>query len=266
MSGEQRIAIAESTLAACESGRYVNAADAIVEVAAAIEAARRGTRLYDLATYAGAVRACARATTVEVSAETTLAAIARLAGRGHVACLNFASAKNPGGGFLRGSLAQEETLARSSGLYPCLLEVPAHYQRNRAHRSALYLDLAIWSPRVPFFRDDEGGWLAAPVACSVVTCAAPNAAALRQHGTYDAVAIEDALRRRARFVLAIARDQQVDTLILGAWGAGAFGGDPRMAARAFRDHLAGDFARVFGAIVFAIPPGPNLDAFREVLL
>jgi len=35
----------------------------------------------------------------------------------NVICLNFASAKNPGGGFLGGSQAQEESLARSSGLY-----------------------------------------------------------------------------------------------------------------------------------------------------
>ena len=33
------------------------------------------------------------------------------------AALNFASAKNPGGGFMGGAIAQEESLARSSSLY-----------------------------------------------------------------------------------------------------------------------------------------------------
>src|SRR5437764_9433020 len=48
--------------------------------------------------------------TIEVTGETTLAAIARLvtqSGLTNVAALNFASAKNPGGGFLSGSEAQE---------------------------------------------------------------------------------------------------------------------------------------------------------------
>jgi len=39
-------------------------------------------------------------------------------------CLNFASAKNAGGGFLGGSQAQEESLARSSALYATLMVRP----------------------------------------------------------------------------------------------------------------------------------------------
>jgi len=36
--------------------------------------------------------------------------------------LNFASAKNPGGGFLNGALAQEESIAVGSGLYDTQLK------------------------------------------------------------------------------------------------------------------------------------------------
>ncbi|MBY0487254.1 MAG: TIGR02452 family protein, partial [Flavobacteriaceae bacterium] len=39
-----------------------------------------------------------------------------------VGVLNFASAKNPGGGFLGGASAQEESLARSSSLYSSLIK------------------------------------------------------------------------------------------------------------------------------------------------
>src|SRR4030095_3387218 len=116
---------------------------------------------------------------VEVQNETTFAALARLVGsNGHLAGLNFASAKNPGGGFLNGSLAQEEALACASGLYPCLLQAPEYYERNRANRSALYLDLAIFSPLVPFFRNDAGTLLEKPVLASVSTAPAPNAEAI----------------------------------------------------------------------------------------
>ena len=58
---------------------------------------------------------------IDVVNATTLAAARKLVESrppGNVACLNFASAKNPGGGFLGGSQAQEESLARASGLIP----------------------------------------------------------------------------------------------------------------------------------------------------
>lgn len=268
-SRSDKVRIAESTLAACDSGRYATASGAIVELGPQVERAVRGTVLRDLATYESPpIRPRVPATTVSVTAESTIEAIRRLAGTGHVGCLNFASAKNPGGGFLGGAQAQEETLARSSALYPCLQTQPAHYARNRAHRSALYLDLAIYSPHVPFFRDDGGAWLDAPVACSVITCAAPNAGALRQHDTFDAAEVEAALRTRAAFVLAIARDEGIEHLVLGAWGAGVFGNDPAVVARAFSELLRGPFDRTFASVVFAViggPGAPNHDAFAAIV-
>ena len=39
-----------------------------------------------------------------------------------VGVLNFASAKNPGGGFLNGSMAQEESLAIASAMYVCMCQ------------------------------------------------------------------------------------------------------------------------------------------------
>lgn len=259
--------IAKQTLAACEAGEYTNSRGETVELRAAIEAARAGTVLHEAGE---SLRAPARGvrTSITVTGESTIEALVRLAAHsgGHLACLNFASAKNPGGGFLGGAQAQEESLARSSALYPCQLTQRTHYDRNRAHRSVLYLDLAIWSPHVPFFRDDDGGWLDRPVLASVITCAAPNAGALRQQGTFDAAAVEDTLRRRAAFVLAVAAHHGVERLVLGAWGAGVFGNDPAMVADAFGVLLERDFANVFREIVFAVmggPGKPNHDAFDK---
>ena len=257
-----KASVAKQTLAACEAGHYVNAAGETVELRAQIDAAVAGTTQH---AHGDALTPPSgrRAQSIRVTAESTIDALVRLAGRGHVGCLNFASAKNPGGGFLGGAQAQEESLARSSALYPCLLSQPSHYERNRAHRSALYLDLAIYSPHVPFFRDDDGGWLARPVLASVITCAAPNAGALRQHGKYDAAQVEATLRRRSELVLAIAAHHGIERLVLGAWGAGVFGNDPAMVADAFRTHLAGRFAGAFDEVVFAIHggKGANSDAF-----
>ncbi len=254
-----KVAIAKATLVACEAGFYTNPAGDRVELAGAIAHARDGSISHDRAPEA---TLGSQATRISVTGESTLAAIARL-GDGCCA-LNFASAKNPGGGFLGGAQAQEETLARSSALYVCQLAHPEIYQQQRAHRSALYLDLALYSPGVPVIRDDAGAWFSRPVLASIITCAAPNAGALRQHGRFDAAEVESTLRRRGEMVLAIAAHHGESRLVLGAWGAGVFGNDPVIVARAFRDLLDGAYRGAFAEVVFAVLPGPNHDAFASV--
>jgi putative RNA 2'-phosphotransferase len=260
----RRKAIAEQTLAALDAGRYVNTRDELVDIAAAVQAAGEGTVLHELGEPLRAP-APGAPTVIAVTDESTIEAVIRLAALpgGQLGCLNFASARRPGGGFLGGAQAQEEALARSSGLYPCLQRVPAHYARNQRHGSPYYLDLAVFSPRVPFVRDDHGGWLDRPVCASVVTCAAPNASALRRQGLHDPAAIEATLRRRAGLVLAVAAHHGVARLVLGAWGAGVFGNDPAIVADAFGALLEAGYAGGFAEVVFAIPGagGPNHAAF-----
>ena len=72
------------------------------------------------------------------------------------AVLNLASASSQGGGFLEGSRAQEEYLARSSGLYECLRKNQM-YGYYREGLGPLYTDrltsfFMIYSPNVPVFR------------------------------------------------------------------------------------------------------------------
>jgi putative RNA 2'-phosphotransferase len=257
-----KVTIAKATLAACDAGFYTNARGERIDLRDAIEAAQRATRTHELGGFAPPAP---RTGELAVTAESTIDALVRLAPRGGtLGCLNFASAKNPGGGFLGGAQAQEETLARSSALYPCLCtQRAAFYDRQRASRSAIYLDLAIASPGVPFFRRDDGAWLDAPVLATVITCAAPNASALRQHGRFDAAEVEAALHRRAGLVLDVASDARIDHLVLGAWGAGVFGNDPRAVARAFADTLPRHgFASVTFAVLDAV--GANHRAFVEI--
>lgn len=266
---QRRARIAQTSLAACEQRSYVNDHGEDVALEPAQAQAVAGTRLYEQAPPLPPLPSLPSGLAparmqIEVTAETSNEAIVRLCGLAgaHVGCLNYASAKHPGGGFLHGALAQEEALARSSGLYPCLLTQPSYYQRNLANTvqpAALYLDLTIYSPRVPFFRDDAGGWLDAPVLASVITSPAPNASALRQQDQYDEAALQQTLHRRARIVLAIAAAEGITHLILGAWGAGVFGNDPAMVAEAFAAALdeINALGPRFACVTFAIPPGPN---------
>lgn len=264
-----RVRMARTTVMACEARAYTSDRGQQVSLSPALQHAVAGTKLYqqapELAPPTGRP-----APTIRVTEETTGQAVIRLATERrdpaspprHVGCLNYASAKNPGGGFLSGAQAQEEAIARTSALYPCLLAQPSYYERNRQHRSALYLDLVIYSPRVPFFRDDAGAWLEAPALASVITAPAPNASALRQQGELDAQSLRQTLRRRARIVLAIAAAEGITHLVLGAWGAGVFGNDPAEVAEAFAAALE-EYGPAFTEVVFAIPPGPNHDPFAR---
>jgi uncharacterized protein (TIGR02452 family) len=248
--------MARHTVHICETGHYDAPNGERVAIAEELKQAKAGTRLYSPERPAVAqIVESKRPTKFEVKNETTFQALARLAGLGgHLACLNFASAKNPGGGFLNGSLAQEEALACASGLYSCLLNAPEYYERNRANRSALYLDLAIFSPLVPFFRNDLGALVEKPILASVITSPAPNAGAIAQNEPANLRHVEPTLWRRAEQVLAIAGAHQVDHLVLGAWGCGVFRNDPRVVGRIFAELLKppGKFAGVFDSVVLAV--------------
>jgi uncharacterized protein (TIGR02452 family) len=257
MNRNERTISARDTVAICEAGFYELANGARVNITKALAAAKAGTKLYSPEKLATAVMSnAAFSTCFEVRNETTFQALARLSeGKsGHIACLNFASAKNPGGGFLNGAIAQEEALASASGLYPCLLHAPDYYSRNRANRSTLYLDLAIFSPLVPFFRNDAGKLLAKPILASVITAPAPNAGAIAQNEPENLPLLEETLRRRAELVLGIAAAEHIDQLVLGAWGCGVFRNDPRLVARVFADLLipTAKFGSSFSEVTFAV--------------
>lgn len=256
---------AKGTLEVIARGGYLAPSGKTVELRAAIDAAVRGTVLHRpdeldalVATLPAALpaRAPAPSPRYEVTGETTAEAGRRLAqteGVARVVALNFASAKNPGGGFLGGAKAQEEDLARCSALYPCLCAQPDYYSANRAYGSVLYTDHIIYSPDVPFFRDERLELLEEPFALSMITAPAPNAAAAAQQGLRIADEIRATLARRARKVLAVAAAHDHRCLVLGAWGCGVFGNDAVEVAHAFAAALADERLRgAFERVVFAV--------------
>ena len=201
-------------------------------------------------------------TLVQVTNETTLQAARRLVERGlRPLALNFANGIEPGGGFLGGARAQEEVLCRSSALYATLVG-DAMYQHHKGRPLPDSTEWAIYSPDVPVFRTDAGGVLDKPWLLSFVTCAAPYAPAVGQPAS------RDLLRGRICRMLEIARGYGHQTLVLGAWGCGAFGNDPHDTASDFRAALESEFDGAFLEVVFAItdwsPERRFLGAFRDV--
>ena len=199
-----------------------------------------------------------------------------------VAVHNFASPVNPGGGVIAGSSAQEESLCRCSTLYDSLDQRriwEAYYLPNRGSGDALATDACIWTPDVVVCKSDESipqrldqdEWF----TCDVITCAAPNLRgttsnllnpdASRTVGV-PLTRIYDIHRQRASHILTVAAAHQVDCLVLGAFGCGAFRNDPYLVASAWEEPVE-KMRHHFDLIEFAIFHMPyeaeNYEAFRD---
>ncbi|MBQ4523635.1 MAG: TIGR02452 family protein [Lachnospiraceae bacterium] len=181
--------------------------------------------------------------------------------------MNFANAHNPGGGFLLGANAQEEALCRCSTLYASISADKASemYKYNNTHISSVESDYMLFSPDVCVFRDEKCKLLDKPVMAAVITIPAPNrfgAAMLTSNKK-----IAETMIRRIRIMLRIAVKNGYKNLVLGAWGCGAFGNNPRNVAQYFKKVLIDEgYGKCFEEVCFAIygnPKGKNIRAFEE---
>lgn len=171
----------------------------------------------------------------------------------HVGVLNFASAKNPGGGFLNGALAQEESLALCSNLYLTQLKKREYYDANRACNTMLYTDHMIYSKDTVFIREDAETLWKTPLTAAVVTAPAVNMGQYLLKGNTDIVLAEKVMKDRMRKVLRVFAEQNNETLLLGAYGCGVFRNDPEVVARFFMELLKEEgYEQYFKEVVFAV--------------
>ena len=203
----------------------------------------------------------------------------------HVAVHNFASASNPGGGVVNGASAQEECLCRCSGLY-FSLNTPAmwdgFYEPHREAHDPIHNDDIIYTPGVTVFKTDtampklmpESDWY----DVDVITCAAPNLRSQPSNrynsgdGNKQTVMNDKDLlvlhERRLHRILEVALSEGCDTIILGAFGCGAFQNNPEVVALANRNVIK-DYLHAFKNIEFAVYCSPrneqNFKIFEKVL-
>jgi uncharacterized protein (TIGR02452 family) len=252
VSRTRAAAIAADALRIIHAGRYTNLRDEVIDIAGDLRRAVAGTRSFPPAAALPHFAPAGTPTAFEVLNETTLAAAERLARGGlRPVALNFASAKHPGGGFLGGARAQEESLCRSSGLYACLNGNPMYEFHERAG-GGFYTNYAIYSPDVPVFFTDAGNPLPEPYRCSFVTSPAVNAGVYLGRSPDRGEEVREEMSQRIDKVLTIAAGHGHDTAVLGAWGCGVFRNDPEEIAELFRVAFDGPFRGVFARVVFAV--------------
>jgi uncharacterized protein (TIGR02452 family) len=123
------------------------------------------------------------------------------------------------------------------------------YQFHMWNYDPIYSNYAIYSPVVPVFRDDDGVLLEEPYTVAIITSPAVNAAKLAETRRGE---IAPAMWQRILKVLAIGILHGHDSIILGAWGCGAFGNDPNEIAALFERALRENFKGAYRRVVFAI--------------
>ncbi len=182
--------------------------------------------------------------------------------------MNFANAECPGGGFRMGATAQEESLCRASTLYASIASEKAKemYRYNVKHLNAVNSDYMLLSKDVCVFRDRDCNLIPEPYMVSVITLPAPNKRGAAMFTSQKK--LDDVMKMRIRMMLRIAALNQYKTLVLGAWGCGAFGHEPNMVAHYFKEVLwEENYSSYFEIVIFAVlgkENGKNITAFRNV--
>lgn len=264
---EDSRAMCRETQAISAMGWYTNLHGHHVDIRAMRDAATQGRVAYrpGMISQVGAPRHAQVHTFV--TNQTTLAvAEARLAQGYRVAIFNLASAVSPGGGWLKGSQAQEESLARASVLVHTIRDDEFYFDQTH-QRNPFYNDTVIVSPGVPFFRRHNGQFVDTPWQADVITSAAVHAKAVRKYMPYREGEIVPIMRQRTQKVFQLATTLDADILILGAWGCGAFGNDPEVIAQIMEDTMQVVDMRRFVAIDYAVvdlyDPPLNYTAFAK---
>lgn len=203
----------------------------------------------------------------------------------NVAVLNMASPLRPGGGFLEGANSQEEFICCRTTLYPSLWD--SFYRLPELG--------GVWTPDVLVFRDStpEANELAKRDRYFVDVI---SAGMLRFPDTVNRGRSDEQLdgrcscgvsycdrdrelvTRKMKAVLRLAQLKGAETLVLGAWGCGAYGNPVKEIARIWRKVIAGSPRQRrpnvetwdgIKEIVFAIPDRTMLrefqNAFSDVL-
>ena len=200
-------------------------------------------------------------TIIEVTEKDCLKETVRLSKEGYYpAVLNMASRQNPGGGVLKGSRAQEESIFRRTNIFRSLYQFAPYAGEFGVEKSELQYPLdpnfgGVYTPNAVLFRDSERQGcklLEKPEYINVISVAAMNRPEIDSKGKISSHLV-DGVKNKMRTIFRIALKHRHDSLVLGAWGCGAYRNPPRHIASLFHEVLnEPEFKNKFRKIVFAI--------------
>ena len=192
----------------------------------------------------------------------------------NVCLLNMACTYQPGGGVLKGSMAQEEELFRRTtlpynlySLHPMGKDLGFETVENCYPLT----DKVIYTDLVEIFREgaDKGyAFMENTPLIDVISAAAVRKPVL-VNGKLSKKD-EEEMRKKIRVILGMPHDKGDDVLILSAFGCGAYGNPPREIARLFKEEIIAMKAyTLYNHIVFAILDDKNSNGnyavFKEIL-
>lgn len=175
--------------------------------------------------------------------------------------LVFCSAKNPGGGVSRGSIAQEEDISLTTSWFFQVKDIKGSYLNK--HSDAINTDNMIYVEKGFLLKDKDGNDIS-PIPVSFVGATAPNIKGMKDQGhSIDYKLIKKTLALRVENILKLATQKNKETLILGAWGCGVFGLSSEMVAEVFKEKLNEGWFK--GNIIFSIPNEKMLNDFEKII-
>lgn len=191
-----------------------------------------------------------------------------------IAVLDFASATTPGGGVLIGSKGQEEDLCRKTTLYFNLNSDKLrkeYYQKNKTDTNLIQKADCIYIPEICIlkeYKEKEQRYLSSTSRkIDIVVCAAPNLR--KQTMNISSDKLSQYHMERADSIFKSAIDNNVETLILGAFGCGAFRNPPELVAEVYKIASL-KYRKYFKNIVFSVRDKGELDynkvVFQQMVL
>lgn len=173
-----------------------------------------------------------------------------------VGCLNMASDYHPGGGVESGCFAQEENCFRRSNYFKTLKQ--EFYPLPKTS--------CIYTPAITVIKDCNYNLLKTPFQVAMIACAAIRHPELTIDGGYKNNDDKITMKCKISQIFQIGYQYGLDTLVLGAFGCGAFANPPTEVAQMFNETI-NEYHNCFKRLIFAIKSvkDDNFDVFSHII-
>lgn len=264
MNKEERIKVFENTVKIAKKGEYIAPNGETVKIEHEDDMLN-GTKFYGRKATVDYDSIPRYETDIKVVNNDCLYEALNLIEKGLKPCvLNMASFITPGGGVTRGSSAQEENIFRRTNIYKSLYQFhhigDDYGVEQKEERYPLEQNFGgIYTPSVTVFKASEDvnyRMLDNPFLVSVISVPAVKKPPL-DNGKIVPWAI-DMIKNKIRQIFDIALEHGHDTLVLSAFGCGAYGTPPEQMAKFFYDTINSKrYKGAFKVIRFAIIDLPS---------